>query len=141
MMFLSFLFACEWLLDFDRAWGAPSATYLEEFDEWVTSYQSPGNSPDPRYLLFQHAAAVKYVAGDKVGNHGAIHPYFRDAGEPKILDRGVQLYWLLRFFAGHSHEVACDLVLGFRNDVRKEGEDCLSRPMMKYPKERADPQF
>ncbi len=52
MLFLSFLFACEWLIDYTRIWGAPSATSLIEFNRWVTSYKGPGNNPDARYLLY-----------------------------------------------------------------------------------------
>lgn len=142
MLDLSFLFSCEWLIDYSRDWGAPSATYLDEFDEWVTLYRCPGCMPDARYLLYQMAAALLFVAGEKVGNHEAIHPYFLNAGQPRHPDIGARIYRSARIL-GYSHKAAKGQVMGFADDVLKEerGELRSTNRLRGYPKERALPRF
>jgi hypothetical protein len=140
MLFLSFLFTCEWLIDYSRAWGAPSATSLIEFDKWVTKYQGPGNDPDARYLLYQHAAAIKYV-NPRLIHHQAIHPYFEVEGKPKQPDHGARMYWRFRM-DGDSHKAAYGRLASLMSDLKKEGENRLPKPELdKYPILRAVPYF
>ena len=140
LLFLSFLFACEWLIDYERVWGA-TATSLIEFHRWVTCYKGPTNNPDARYLLYQHAAAIKRLAGTRVGNHHAIHPYFKMAGEPSQADHGARMYWRFRL-DGDSHEVAYSPLVAFLSDVKEERKTRLPKVGLNgYPKERADPYF
>ena len=141
MLFLSFLFACEWLIDYSRIWGAPSATSLIEFNRWVTFYEGPGNDPDARYLLYQHAAAIQHLARTRVSNHQAIHPYFIIAGQPLQPDHGARMYWRFRM-EGDSHQAAYSQLAAFMSDLEKEGTNSLPKIELNgYPKTRAIPYF
>ncbi|KAK3366448.1 hypothetical protein B0H63DRAFT_490384 [Podospora didyma] len=141
MLFLSFLFALEWLMDYPRDFEPPLATYVVAFNEWVTSQKYP-DLPDARCILYQLAAALLYVEGKGVGNHEAIHPHFLTQSKLEQPDIGARMYWLFRLHMKMRHEGAYKQVAKFIEQLKKEEEASLSSITVgEYPKERADPQF
>lgn len=69
------------------------------------------------------------------------HHYFLEEGQPRFPDKGARMYWGDRL-EGKGHKEACQPILSFIDDVKKDSKGELGRAeLRKYPKERADPQF
>jgi hypothetical protein len=116
MLDLSLLFSCEWLIDYSRDFGAPFATYLDGFDEWVTLYKCPGCLPDAWYLLYQMGAVLLSVAGAK---WATIKLSILSQYRPITASRHRAKDVLLGQDSGYGYKAAKEQVMRFVNDVRK----------------------